>query len=238
LINFTWRVNREDARGVNIFEGGFLGLGNIGPFDRSVMLPGEVLEQSDGTAWMAKFCLNMLEMALLLASRNSVYEDVGIKFFEHFALIAAAMGRAGWIFLRPPAHEGRLLDHGAGVRWWAFCQSSPQRSWTPRYGSDCVCFANGPSGTLSISCGRKTISTTSPSAAGRSDLARREVPLPAHSGSYARRERVSIALRVEIALALPPGTPLVLDFDGRTCRLGYEPGESHSNLFGGSSNWR
>jgi hypothetical protein len=108
-------VNREDARGVNIFEGGFLGLGNIGPFDRSVMLPGDVLEQSDGTVWMAKFCLDMLEMALLLDSRNSVYEDVGIKFFEHFALIPAAMGRAGWIFLRPPAHEGRLLDHGAGA---------------------------------------------------------------------------------------------------------------------------
>ncbi len=91
LINFTWWVNREDARGDNIFEGGFLGLDNIGPFDRSVMLPGEVLEQSDGTAWMAKFCLNMLEMALLLANRNPVYEDVAIKFFEHFALIAAAM---------------------------------------------------------------------------------------------------------------------------------------------------
>jgi len=60
LINFTWWVNREDARGDNIFEGGFLGLDNIGPFDRSVMLPGEVLEQSDGTAWMAKFCVNML----------------------------------------------------------------------------------------------------------------------------------------------------------------------------------
>jgi hypothetical protein len=91
LINFTWWVNREDARGDNIFEGGFLGLDNIGPFDRSVMLPSEVLEQSDGRAWMARFCLNMLEVALLLANRNSVYEDVAIKFFEHFALIAAAM---------------------------------------------------------------------------------------------------------------------------------------------------
>ena len=119
LINFTWWVNREDARGDNIFEGGFLGLDNIGPFDRSVMLPGEVLEQSDGTAWMAKFCLNMLEMALLLANRNPVYEDVAIKFFEHFALIAAAMDNlwdaAGWIFLRPVAYEGWLLDHGAGA---------------------------------------------------------------------------------------------------------------------------
>jgi hypothetical protein len=67
LINFTWWVNREDARSDNIFEGGFLALDNIGPFDRSVILPSEVLEQSDGTAWMAKFCLNMLELALLLS---------------------------------------------------------------------------------------------------------------------------------------------------------------------------
>jgi hypothetical protein len=71
LINFTWWVNREDARGDNVFEGGFLGLDNIGPFDRSQMLPdGDVLEQSDGTAWMAKFCLNMLEMALRLANHQ------------------------------------------------------------------------------------------------------------------------------------------------------------------------
>ena len=93
LINFTWWVNRKDALGDNIFEGGFLGLDNIGPFDRSAMLPdGEVLEQSDGTAWMAKFCLNMLEMALRLANRDRAYEGVAVKFFEHFAAIAAAMG--------------------------------------------------------------------------------------------------------------------------------------------------
>ena len=75
LINFTWWVNRKDALGDNIFEGGFLGLDNIGPFDRSAMLPdGGVLEQSDGTAWMAKFCLNMLEMALRLANHDHSYE--------------------------------------------------------------------------------------------------------------------------------------------------------------------
>ena len=92
LINFTWWVNRKDTLGDNIFEGGFLGLDNIGPFDRSAMLPdGEVLEQSDGTAWMAKFCLNMLEMALRLANHDRTYEDVALKFFEHFAQIATAM---------------------------------------------------------------------------------------------------------------------------------------------------
>ena len=93
LINFTWWVNRKDALGDNIFEGGFLGLDNIGPFDRSAMLPdGDVLEQSDGTAWMGKFCLNMLEMALRLANRDHSYEGVALKFFEHFAAIAEAMG--------------------------------------------------------------------------------------------------------------------------------------------------
>ena len=92
LINFTWWVNRRDDLGDNLFEGGFLGLDNIGPFDRSAMLPnGEILEQSDGTAWMAKFCLNMLEIALRLANHDRSYEDVALKFFEHFASIAVAM---------------------------------------------------------------------------------------------------------------------------------------------------
>ena len=92
LINFTWWVNRNDAAGDNIFEGGFLGLDNIGPFDRSKLLPaGEILEQSDATAWMAKYCLNMLEIALVLANHDSAYEDIALKFFEHFGSIASAM---------------------------------------------------------------------------------------------------------------------------------------------------
>ena len=85
LINFTWWVNREDATGDNIFEGGFLGLDNIGPFDRRALPGGDILEQSDGTAWMAKLCLNMLEMALRLANHDPSYEDMALKFFEHFA---------------------------------------------------------------------------------------------------------------------------------------------------------
>ena len=92
MINFTWWVNRKDALGDNIFEGGFLGLDNIGTFELPLVLPsGELLEQSDGTAWMAKFCLNMLEMALRLANRDRTYEDLALKFFEHFASIATAM---------------------------------------------------------------------------------------------------------------------------------------------------
>ena len=95
-INFTWWVNRTDRDGNNVFEGGFLGLDNIGPFDRSQPLPvpGH-LEQSDGTAWMAMYCLNLLEIALTLAKHDRAYEDVATKFFEHFAYISTAMNSSG-----------------------------------------------------------------------------------------------------------------------------------------------
>jgi len=103
LLNFTWWVNRKDPDGMNIFEGGFLGLDNIGVFDRSAPLPtGGHLEQSDGTSWMGMYCLNMLAMALELAKEDPAYEDVASKFFEHFVHIAHAMndmgtgGRALW----------------------------------------------------------------------------------------------------------------------------------------------
>jgi hypothetical protein len=96
LLNFTWWVNRKDAEGKNVFQGGFLGLDNIGVFDRSAPLPmGGHIEQSDGTAWMGLFCLNMLAIALELARDNIVYENVASKFFEHFVYIAHAMDHRG-----------------------------------------------------------------------------------------------------------------------------------------------
>ncbi|HKC24524.1 MAG TPA: glucosidase, partial [Thermoanaerobaculia bacterium] len=92
LLNFTWWVNRKDAEGKNIFQGGFLGLDNIGVFDRSAKLPtGGHIEQSDGTSWMGMYCLNMLTIALELARENHAYEDVASKFFEHFVYICRAM---------------------------------------------------------------------------------------------------------------------------------------------------
>ncbi len=95
-MNFTWWVNRKDRFGKNLFEGGFLGLDNIGVFDRSAPLPtGGYLEQADGTAWMALFCQNMMDIACELASHDPVYEDMTIKFIEHFLWIAAAMNRVG-----------------------------------------------------------------------------------------------------------------------------------------------
>src|ERR671922_1067443 len=96
LLNFTWWVNRKDAEGRNVSQGGFLGLDNIGVFDRSAPLPtGGHLEQSDGTSWMAMYCLNMLAIALELGRENRAYEDVASKFWEHFVHIASAMNTLG-----------------------------------------------------------------------------------------------------------------------------------------------
>jgi hypothetical protein len=96
LLNFTWWVNRKDAEGKNIFQGGFLGLDNIGVFDRSAPLPtGGHIEQSDATSWMGMYCLNMLAIALELARENRAYEDVASKFFEHFVYICRAMNNIG-----------------------------------------------------------------------------------------------------------------------------------------------
>jgi hypothetical protein len=96
LLNFTWWVNRKDPEGLNIFEGGFLGLDNIGVFDRSRPLPtGGSIQQSDGTAWMAMFCLNMLRMSVELSRRDPAYEDMAIKFLDHFLHIARAMTDMG-----------------------------------------------------------------------------------------------------------------------------------------------
>ncbi len=96
MLNFTWWVNRKDAQDRNIFQGGFLGMDNIGVFDRSAPLPtGGFINQSDGTSWMAMYCLNLMRIALELALHNRVYEDIATKFFEHFLHIAKAMTTVG-----------------------------------------------------------------------------------------------------------------------------------------------
>ena len=108
LLNFTWWVNRKDPDGSNIFQGGFLGLDNIGVFDRSAPLPtGGHLEQSDGTSWMGMYCLNMLAIALELAKEDPAYEDIASKFFEHFVYIAHAMNNFG-------SHATSLWDEEDG----------------------------------------------------------------------------------------------------------------------------
>jgi hypothetical protein len=122
LLNFTWWVNRKDTEGRNVFQGGFLGLDNIGVFDRSAPLPtGGHIEQSDATSWMGMYCLNMLAIALELARENSAYEDVASKFFEHFVYICEAMNNLGganielWDAKDGFYHDVLHYDNGANM---------------------------------------------------------------------------------------------------------------------------
>jgi Mannosylglycerate hydrolase MGH1-like glycoside hydrolase domain len=244
LINFTWWVNRKDTFGDNIFEGGFLGLDNIGPFDRSAILPhGEMLEQSDGTAWMAKFCLNMLEMALRLANHDRTYEDVALKFFEHFASIAAAMGELwneqdGFFYDRLRMPDGSILPVRArsmvgllplfaavnlSASLWERLPGFRRRaSWfvanKPQLASFLRYFANDDRpeliGLVDETRLRRVL-------ARMLDEAEFLSPYGLRSLSRFHREH-----------------PLVITLQGGAARLDYEPAESSSGLFGGNSNWR
>ena len=119
LLNFTWWVNRKDAEGKNIFQGGFLGLDNIGVFDRSAPLPtGGHIEQSDATSWMGMYCLNMLSIALELARDDRAYEDVASKFFEHFVYICRAMNNIGKEKIELWNRGGRILLRCAAFAGW------------------------------------------------------------------------------------------------------------------------
>ena len=244
LINFTWWVNRKDALGDNVFEGGFLGLDNIGPFDRSKALSeGGVLEQSDSTAWMAKYCLNMLEMALRLANHDRSYEDIAVKFFEHFASIATAMNelwdeKDGFFYDRLRRPDGSivvvrarsavgLLPVFASVQlatslWDELPNFRTRVRWfienMPHLSGFVRYFTRG----------------------GRTEL------ICLVDGP--RLERVLSRMLDENEFLSPYGLrslsryhrdhPLVIGVDGVDQRLDYEPAESTTPLFGGNSNWR
>jgi hypothetical protein len=244
LINFTWWVNRKDALGDNIFEGGFLGLDNIGPIDRSAMLrDGELLEQSDGTAWMAKFSLNMLEMALRLANHDRSYEGVAIKFFQHFASIASAMETLwdeadGFYYDRLRRSDGTvvplrarsivgLLPLFAAVRldaslWERLPDFRTHTSWF---------VTNRPSQSSFL---RYHAVNDRPELIALVDAA--------------RLRRLLAVMLDEREFLSPYGLrslsrhhldhPLVLSIDDQEVRLDYEPAESSIPLFGGNSNWR
>ena len=244
LINFTWWVNRKDALGDNIFEGGFLGLDNIGLFDRSATLPsGELLEQSDGTAWMAKFCLNMLEMALRLANHDRSYEGVAVKFFEHFASIAAAMKELwdeedGFFYDRLRKPDGSTLPLRARsmvglLPIFAAVQLSPAL-WErlPEFRARAGWFIRHK-----------------PQLAGLLGSFARDGRLEQISLVDKSRLRRVLAHMLDEAEFLSPyglrslsryhrDHPLVLALPGCEARLDYEPAESTTALFGGNSNWR
>jgi hypothetical protein len=253
LLNFTWWVNRKDEQGLNIFEGGFLGLDNIGLFDRSAPLPtGGFIQQSDGTAWMAMFCLNMLHIALELGQHDSVYEDMATKFFEHFLYIAQAMtGRDGaslglWdgtdnfyydrlcmpngsmVPMRIRSMVGLIPLFAVAVIDGAMLDKLPGLLERMRY-------FNEERGDLATLISR----WNEPGVAGRRLLALARV---------FRMTRLLERMLDESEFLSPHGVralsrcyldrPFDFEWDGIHYGVKYLPAESDSGLFGGNSNWR
>jgi hypothetical protein len=252
MLNFTWWVNRKDSEGSNIFEGGFLGLDNIGIFDRSAPLPtGGYIEQSDGTSWMAMFCLNMLKIALELATRvDPIYEDVASKFFEHFLFIAHAVNNVG---------EEGLWDETDGFFY--------DRLKVPS-GDSVLMRVRSMVGLIPMFAVDTMEAEVLDGLPGfrrrmewfvkhRPDLCGNLASLM-HEGVEQRRilsvlvrgrlERVLQRMLDETEFLSPYGirsmskhhelNPFSMRVDGHEHGVDYEPAESRTGLFGGNSNWR
>jgi hypothetical protein len=246
LLNFTWWVNRKDARGMNVFEGGFLGLDNIGPFDRSALPVDGRLEQSDGTAWMALYCQNLLELALRLADHNPTYEDIATKFFEHFALIASALNEQGlWSEEDGFYYDVLHTEHErTPVRARSIVGLLPLAAVTtlgpgtiarlPDFMTRLEWFtANRPEAEHVV---QHMTSTDHPGwrllAIVDEERLRRLLAPMLDPNEFLSDH----GLR---ALSRAHGeSPLQLSVDGVSATLDYEPAESTSGLFGGNSNWR
>ncbi|HET7249645.1 MAG TPA: hypothetical protein VFI79_07355 [Gemmatimonadales bacterium] len=253
LLNFTWWVNRKDPEGLNLFAGGFLGLDNIGVFDRSQPLPsGEHLEQADGTAWMAFFCATMLSMALELAREDPAYEDVASKFFEHFLAIADAMNHLGGTGLWD-ATDGFYYDqlHADGTRMplrvrsmvgllpLIACEVIEEEAITRLAGFRKRMhwfLENRPDVARTIACMHPK--------GGGDGCTHRLLAIPT-------RERLTRVLRYlldEREFLSPYGLrsvsavhrehPYVVEVLGQRHEVQYDPGDSNTRLFGGNSNWR
>jgi hypothetical protein len=251
LLNFTWWVNRKDVRGRHIFSGGFLGLDNVGVFDRSKPLPGGgQLEQADGTAWMAFYCSTMLAMALELAEGDPAYEDIASKFFEHFVAIADAMNRLGgtglWHEEDGFYYDQLLVDGGSiPVRLRSIVGVIPlfavefiedgRLDKLPGFAKRTRWFLEN----------RKDLAGhISYMARGGLDPGRRLLAIPTRE----RLERVLRYVFDESEFLSPYGVrsvsrayhdhPFMISIHGEAYRVDYEPGESRTWLFGGNSNWR
>ncbi|HYF33018.1 MAG TPA: glucosidase [Chitinophagaceae bacterium] len=251
VINFTWWVNRKDHKGNNVFEGGFLGLDNIGVFDRSNRIPGGgTLEQADGTSWMAMYSLNMLEMALEISQHNPAYEDVTTKFFEHFVYIAESLNRIGenWTSSWDEA-EGFFYD----------ILSLPDGKYIPLKVRSLV----GLSTLFAVFVLKKELLEKLPDFHQRLKWFQR---YREDNGQYLvieelndhddillslvprkRLEKILKALLDENEFLSKAGirsisklhkTPYSVNINGENFGLDYQPGEGESALFGGNSNWR
>jgi hypothetical protein len=251
VVNFTWWVNRKDVCGRHIFSGGFLGLDNVGVFDRSKPLPGGgQLEQADGTAWMAFYCSTMLAIALELAEGDPAYEDIASKFFEHFVAIADAMNRLGGTGLwheEDGFYYDQLLIGGGGV-------PLRLRSIVGVIPLFAVEFIDDARLDKLPGFAKRTRWFLE----NRKDLASHiSCMVPDGQNSTVRilaiptRERLERVLRYvfdEAEFLSPYGVrslsrayrdqAFTVDVGGETYRVNYEPGESRTWLFGGNSNWR
>ncbi|HVI96359.1 MAG TPA: glucosidase, partial [Anaeromyxobacter sp.] len=248
LLNFTWWVNRKDAEGHNVFQGGFLGLDNIGVFDRSAPLPtGGHLEQSDGTSWMAMYSLDLLSIALELAGEEPEYEDVASKFWEHFVHIARAMNTMGlwderdgfyYDLLHAPSGEEiplRVRSLVGLIPLYAVESLSPELlDRFPSFKRRLEWFIDHrPDLTEGVACmrtpgkgGRRLFSIVSP------DRLRRIL------GMVLDETEFLSSYGIRSLSAVHRDRPFELPVDGVVHRVRYEPAESSSALFGGNSNWR
>ena len=247
LLNFTWWVNRKDSEGNNVFQGGFLGLDNIGLFDRSSLPVSGHLEQSDGTAWMAMYCQNMLELSLALAQHDRTYEDLAIKFFEHFALIASALNSQGlWNeedgFYYDVLHVAdgsarplKVLSMVGLVPLFAVTTLGPQTMASlPEFMRRAEWFTKQRPEAMGViqhmsaegHAGWRLLAIVSPDRLRRI-LARVLDP-----------ERFLSPFGVRALSRWHRDHPLEVEVGGRVARLMYEPAESSTGLFGGNSNWR
>jgi hypothetical protein len=255
MLNFNWWVNRKDPQGRNVFAGGFLGLDNIGVFDRSAQLPtGGSLEQADGTAWMAFYCQNMLEMAMVLADHDPAYEEVAFKFLENFIWISYAMDKAGeqaddmwdeqdgffYDVLRLPDGQAFRLKVRSMVGLLPLCASTVLEANVGK---------NHPRLTALIELFKKrhpeVIAHVAPTDDGFVGYAGRRLLSPLTRGKL---ERILGYLLDEQEFLGPHGVrslsryhldhPFVFHTGGQEFRVQYLPAESNTGMFGGNSNWR
>jgi hypothetical protein len=255
MLNFNWWVNRKDPQGRNVFAGGFLGLDNIGVFDRSAQLPtGGSLEQADGTAWMAFYCQNMLEMAVILADHDPVYEEIAFKFLENFIWISYAMDKVGeqqddmwdeqdgfyYDVLRLPEGRAFRLKVRSMVGLLPLCASTVLEEGIGKGHPKLMALIE-----LFKKRHPEVVAHVAPTDDGFAGYAGRRLLSPL---TRSKLERILAYLLDEREFLGPYGIrslsrhhldhPYVFHTGGQEYRVQYLPAESNTGMFGGNSNWR